>query len=158
MYKKRRHKTCVAKKGQDQGQGPSALFELKRNHHGRRLSFSLSLSLWDRVICIRRTRSCWRNHHHQHHITSQPSYLFAFAQGQGSGIKSSHATHRMINKFFFSIFYELFSLFFYHFQFFFYAAFYSNFLSEIESCEDVSLERRREQGCVCLSLGTSAKL
>lgn len=84
-----------------------------------------------------------------------PPYLFAFAFAQGPREfqveDALTRTHRMINKFFSSIFYELFSLFFTTFNFF-RCVFYSNFLRSFRVKFRLTMRRTDVgQGCVASS-------
>lgn len=138
---------------------PSALYELKRNHRNLHTQEDTHKREGERGRARESAVA-----------VPPPPYLFAFAFAQGPRVfqveDALTRTHRMINKFFSSIFYELFSLFFTTFNFF-RCVFYSNFLLLV-SCEvsfDDETNRRwaRMRRVVffccfffCLSLGTSA--
>lgn len=134
---------------------PSVLFELKRNHRNlhtqedRQKRESESERGWVSKRVSERERAFSRD------PVPPPPYLFAFAFAQGPREfqveDALTRTHRMINKFFSSIFYELFSLFFTTFNFF-RCVFYSNFLRSFRVKFRLTMRRTDVgQGCVASS-------
>lgn len=134
---------------------PSVLFELKRNHRNlhtqedRQKRESESERGWVSKRVSERESAFSRD------PVPPPPYLFAFAFAQGPREfqveDALTRTHRMINKFFSSIFYELFSLFFTTFNFF-RCVFYSNFLCSFRVKFRLTMRRTDVgQGCVASS-------